>query len=540
MRIITAMVVLLAAVAAADAQTSQAAEKPARVRGRVVAADTGQPLVRARIGLLSSAAPGRPLITTSTNAQGYYELQDVPAGSYFVSASRPGYLEQQYGQRRARERGLAVNVKAGETIERIDVALVRGGVLSGRITDENGEPYEGLTVTALQTRYQEGRRVQFPAAIAQTDDQGGYRISGLAPGSYVLSVASRETWRNEKNESFGYATTYYPGVAAENAQPLVLDSGQQRLSIDFAVAAARTSRLRGRVVRETGEPVAGVAVTASPMLKGTGLTIASANPISATTIGDGSFELAGVPPGPYSIRSASARETARLTIDVVADTDNLVLVSRTGSTVTGRVVTDSGEPPPFTASGARLSLLAPFPDNVLPTVRVPAINSDWTFTLTSMGGPFLFRLSGFPEDWMLDAVRLNDEDIVDAPFDVPTGGKQVSGLQIVITKDVGKIGGTVSADKGDTNTDAMVVVFPQDQRSWTYGSRFIRMARPNASGSYSISGLPAGDYFVVAERELMEGEWEDPLYLKAAAARAIRATLKRGESQSVDLKLTKR
>ena len=67
-----------------------------------------------------------------------------------------------------------------------------------------------------------------------------------------------------------------------------------------------------------------------------------------------------------------------------------------------------------------------------------------------------------------------------------------------------------------------------------------QMARPNASGSYAISGLPAGDYFVVADHELMEGEWEDAQYLKAAAARAIRATLKRGESQSLDLKLTKR
>src|SRR5690349_6530700 len=132
----TAALLLLITLAAgvAEAQTPAAPDRQARVRGRVVAADTGQPLVRARIGLLSSASPGRPLMTTSTNAQGVYEFLDVPAAAYFVSASRPGYLEQQYGQRRTRERGLAVTVNEGETIDRIDIALARGGVLAGRIT----------------------------------------------------------------------------------------------------------------------------------------------------------------------------------------------------------------------------------------------------------------------------------------------------------------------------------------------------------------------------------------------------------------------
>ena len=346
---------------------------------------------------------------------------------------------------------------------------------------------------------------------------------------------SPETWRNEKNESFGYATTYYPGATADDAQTVVLDSGQQRLTVDFALAAARTARLRGRVMRETGEPAAGVPVSAAVAIRGTGLTIASGSPITATTGADGSFELPGVPPGSYAIRSNAGSDTASLAVEVSGDLDNLLLVARTGSTISGVVVTDTGEPPPFTASGARLSLLAQS-GSVLPTVRVPAVNSDWTFTLRSMGGPFLFRLSGFPSDWMLDAVRMNDDDITDAPFDVPTGGKQIAGLRIVITKEAGVIAGTVT-EKGAASTDAIVVAFSEDERHWIYGSRFIRTARPAAGGAYSIAGLPAGDYLVVAERELMEGEWEDREYLKGVAARATKVTIKRGGSETVDLKV---
>jgi protocatechuate 3,4-dioxygenase beta subunit len=536
---IAALIVAACASVAAESQTIRPkADAPlvAEIHGRVIAADDGRPLVRARIALLSAAAPGRPLMTTSTNAQGNYQLKDVPPGSYFVSASRPGFIELQYGQRRARERGLAVDAKAGQTITRIDVALVRGAVIAGRVMDETGEPYQGLTVTAWQTRYQEGRRVRFPMGVSQTDDQGAYRISGLQPGSYFVSALSRETWRNEKSESFGYATTYYPAAMEDTAQPIVLDAAQQRLSVDIALAAARTARLRGRVVRETGEPAASAVVQANAAIRGTGLSIASANPISATTTADGSFELSGVPPGFYSIGSAAGGARASLSLEVSGDVDNLLLLARTGSTINGVVVTDTGEPPPFNVAGARLSLLAPAGE-VLPTVRVPAIESDWTFTLRSMGGPFLFRLSGFPNDWMLDAVRLNDDDFTDAPFDVPTGGKQITGLRIVITKDAGAIAGTVT-EKGAATADAMVVAFSEDERHWMYGSRFIRTARPTAGGAYSIAGLPAGDYFVVAERELMEGEWEDPAYLKAATARATKVTLKRGASETVDLKIS--
>lgn len=535
MNISTILAVVISVSVTAQTPAPRAVERPAQIHGRVVTADDGGPLVRARIALLSASAPGRPLMTTSTNAQGQYQLRDVPPGSYFVSASRAGYIEQHYGQRRARERGLSVEVKTGQTITRIDVALVRGGVIAGRVVDETGEPYPWLTVTAWQTRYQEGRRVRFPSAVDQTDDQGAYRISGLQPGSYFVSAASSETWRNHRGESLGYAATYYPGAAVEAAPPIVLAPGQQRLDIEIALAAARTARLRGRVVRETGEPASGVTVSVATVIPGTGLTIANAAPVSANTSADGSFELSGIPPGHYAVRSNAGGDSASVDVDVSTDSDNLLLVARSGSTVTGVVVTDTGDPPPFTASGARLSLSAST-GTVLPTVRVPAINSDWTFTLRNVGGPFLFRLSGFPPEWMLDAVRLNDEDITDAPLDVPTGGKQIVGLRLVITKEGATLAGTVT-ERGEANSDATVVAFSEDERHWMFGSRFIRAARPTVDGTYAIAGMPAGDYFVVAEPDLMDGEWENREYLKGATARATRVTLKRGTTEAVALKV---
>jgi hypothetical protein len=145
-------------------------------------------------------------------------------------------------------------------------------------------------------------------------------------------------------------------------------------------------------------------------------------------------------------------------------------------------------------------------------------------------------VSGFPSDWMLDAVLLNEENLTDVPFDVPTGGKQVTGLRLVITKEGAALAGTVT-EKGAASPDATVVVFSEDERHWMFGSRFIRAARPTADGAYAIAGMPAGDYFVVAEPDLMDGEWENREYLKGAVARATKVTLKRGGAETVDLKV---
>ncbi|MDO8680011.1 MAG: carboxypeptidase-like regulatory domain-containing protein, partial [Acidobacteriota bacterium] len=498
---------------------------------------TGRPLARARVALIAASAPGRPLLTSSSNSLGNFELRDVPPGSYFVSASRAGYLELQYGQRRPRERGTAVTVRDGEIVSRIDIALPRGSVLAGRITDDAGHPYPGIQVNVWEMRYREGRRLPFPAGGARTDDLGDYRIVGLPPGAYHISASSPETWRNEKNETFGFATTYYASANAGPPLTIALEVAQQRLDLDVSLAASRTARVTGRVIRPTGEPMAGEGVALSLTIPGTGLTFVSGTPVSTRTAADGGFELHDVPPGGYVIRAGARNETAFATVVVSGNVDNILLVPTSGSPVTGMIVTDEGTEPPFTASGVRLNLVSDS-DRVKPTVRLPAVNNDWTFSLSNVGGPFMFRVQGLPPGWMLDAVRIGDRDITDVPFDVPTGGKEVSGLQIVITEKVGKIGGTVvTADRGAPASDATVVVFSEDEDHWIFGSRLVRSARPASDGTYTIAGLPAGNYLVVARQTMMDGEWESPEFLAAAKPDGVRIELAAGESSKADVKV---
>lgn len=510
--------------------------KPAAlIRGRITSADNGRPLRRASV-LLRAEGQARAILTVSTNSQGAFELRDVPPGRYLVSATRAGYLELQHGQRRPRERGLPIEVRSGDTRERVDIALPRGSVITGRVVDELGAPYPGVTLIALEARFQSGARVYAPAGGGATDDVGQYRISGLPPGRYFLLATSPETWRNERKETFGYAATFFPGAhAVEQAQGITVGIGEERINSDLLMIASRTGRIRGRVLRPTGEPLGGEPVAMSRSI-GNGAVLAGGG-AQTRTAPDGSFEFRDVAPASYDVRASSSGASASTLITMTgADIDNVVLVPRTGSTLLARVVAEDGQPPPFPASGVRVNLVPPPAARVLPTVRVPGVDNDWTVRMTSVGGPFVFRLVGLPDEWMLQSVTVGERDITDAPWDVPATGAEIADMQFVITRSVGSVTGSVTSADGKPTPDATVVLFAEDPALWTVASRFVRSTRPGADGRFAITGLPAGTYLAVVREFVADGEWESREFLDAARESALRVTLANGGSALLELR----
>jgi hypothetical protein len=191
---------------------------------------------------------------------------------------------------------------------------------------------------------------------------------------------------------------------------------------------------------------------------------------------------------------------------------------------------------PFASAGVRIDARSPG-DNGLPKSRLVAVDTDWSFNVRRLGGPFLFRVLGIPEEWMLASVQFDDKDITDHPWDVPTGGRTFEGLQVVVTRKVGRVSGTVVDSLGKATSDATVVVFSNDGDLWMPASRFVRVARPDANGRYSIVGLPAGDYCAVVQGFVELGQWEDRSFLEAARSGAVRFVLLDGGSAALTLKL---
>jgi hypothetical protein len=83
-----------------------------------------------------------------------------------------------------------------------------------------------------------------------------------------------------------------------------------------------------------------------------------------------------------------------------------------------------------------------------------------------------------------------------------------------------------------------VVIFPQDRDKWTPNSRYTRLGRPDQDGRFKLTGLPPGDYHIVALDYVDPNDWNEPEYLERVRSKATSVTIGEGETKSVDLRIT--
>ncbi|MGH9385024.1 MAG: carboxypeptidase regulatory-like domain-containing protein [Vicinamibacterales bacterium] len=520
------------------------------MRGQVIAADTGSPIRRAQVRIQSLDA--RESRVTATGADGRFEIKELPAGRYTMTASKGGFVTLQYGQRRPSESGTPIELADNQAIDKLTIALPRGGVIGGRIVDEFGEPVANASVMAMRYGFVAGTRRLMPAAGANvndtTDDQGRYRLFGLPPGDYYVSAMLRAGGReitDSSGERSGYAPTYYPGTSnmAEAAR-VNLAVSQESTEVSFGLIATKLVSVSGHVLNSEGQPASGGVVTlASGGTAGRAamFQMGGGGRIDQT----GSFRLPSVAPGNYELQVRTAGrgdgQFARMPLSVgAADVEGLTIVTAPGARVTGSVVTDTGEAPDFRPQQLQIVARVATPDQQLGGGPGGSrVNQDWTFELNNLTEARLIRV-GAPQGWTLKSVSANGVDITDTPAEFPPG-QAVSGVVVVLSRQVSALSGMVADARNRPVLDATVVVFPEDEQLWTFQSRFVKTARPDQEGRYRIASLPAADhYLIVAVQGLEEGQAGDPEYLASIKNAAVKFALNDGENKSVDVKLSTR
>ena len=529
---------LALAVQATPARDPAAAQRaaPATIRGRIVAADTGEPLHRVRVTLGSGTTA--PAVVTDT--RGEFELAGVPAGSYPVTATRAGYLTVQYGQRRPREAGRTLILKPGELVEGINIALPRGAVLAGTITDDTSDVYPGVRVEAVEFRYLRGRRIAVQAAAATTNDLGQYRIAGLHPGIYMVRAAATDSWQGDDDRStFVYAHTYFPGVTgSEQAQQLTLNVGQEVGNLSFAMRPGRAAIVKGVVRNANGEPLASQSVTLERVIRGVGGELfGRGGPGGGTTrtAHDGTFEFRSVSPGEHIVGSGGGTDRFEEPF-IVSDGEikNIELVARRPSPVSGSVVTSDGSPLPFVASQLRVIPVVADPDSPIVSfwgAGETAVARDGGFRFADVRGRYLFRVSGLPDEWALTGVFLSDVNQIDAPIEF--AGGETKPLKLVVSKTGTRVEGQALTRDGQPTAECTVVIFAAEAGTWTLASRFIRAVRPDNAGRFTVSGLPPGTYRAAARDFVVDGQWEDPEFLTGLLATAARFELAEGATETL-------
>jgi protocatechuate 3,4-dioxygenase beta subunit len=491
---------------------------------------------------LNGAAQNPP--SGVTNLRGEFEITGVPVGSYTLSASRAAYLTLQYGQRRPREAGRTIDVRAGQTIDKLDVRMYRGATLSGRILDESGEPAAGVRLEATELRFMRGRRVPVPVRFATTSDIGEYRMSGLEPGAYQVRATSAEMWESDDGkQTFTYGSTLYPGVAtAEQAQTINLAVGQEVGGLDFSLVPGAAARVTGVIENADGTFAKLQVVNLDSISRAVGGGLSGAGFGGSTRTDDrGAFEFPPLASGEYMVYTGT--QSDRVGVQVIlnpGDTKHVVLRPGRPTAVFGTVVTDENAPPPFPAARLRIIPIRVDTDNPFPVWAAPtaqAVRPDWTFRFNDMDGQYLLRVEGLPSDWMLKSLLLGGQDLVDAPLGVQRAAPDVGGLQLVISRTGATVGGEVVDRAGAPLPDATVIVFGESRGQWGVGSRFVRVVRPDDGGKFLVSGLPAGIYRVTARETVLDGQWEDAEFLQSLMRDALRLELQAGAKETAKMTL---
>ncbi|HSL21065.1 MAG TPA: carboxypeptidase-like regulatory domain-containing protein [Vicinamibacterales bacterium] len=524
----------------------------ASISGRVTSAEGGAPIRRVQVRVAGGdIRRGRSVMT---DADGKYTIDKLPAGRYSVYFNRSGFVGASYGSRRWNQPGKPIDLANGQKLEKIDIALSRGGVVAGRVFDEFGEPVVDARVQVMQYRWANGRRrMANMGRWGQTNDRGEFRVWSLAPGEYYVAAVSSERMffagpmaPPDPAESSGYAPTYFPGTASvDEAQRVAVGPGQEVNGIDFTMVTTRTASVSGTVLSSDGRPMtrASVMLTLRAAMEAGG----PMSPFGSGTDEKGNFTVMGVPPGEYMIQARSDRgmgedrgdpEMATAAVTVAGeDVRNLMLVATRGVRVSGRVVFETSPP-----SGSMTSLnifFQPAADEPMMMMMMGGpgntpVTEQNTFEARGILGRRRIVLSGLASGWALKSVRIGGTDVTDTGFEF--GKENVSNVELLVTNRTTTVTGVVRNEKNEVLTDYAVVAFSTDEAHWQFPSRRVNVAQPDQNGTYRLRNLPPGSYFLIALDSMPE-ELGNPDLFRQWQTDATRLTIDEGEQRTLDLPL---
>ena len=504
----------LACLAADISAQSLPNKKPNNGGGTIVGTVTaqGKPLPGATITLwqqpISEPIPSNTTQVGRTNADGSYELSQIPSGNYFISATLPGYVTGKENQVLANLR--PVNAVTEGKVERVDFELVPEGVISGIVTDVDGQPVGRIPITITNDRNPPESVPPNYAKDLRTDDRGNYRIAGLPAGRYRVAAGYYPLTTATLFGRVGYRRIFYGDTPDESKAKIIEVAAGSDTKIDLNVGTpVKTFTVRGSIVySQSGQPVSDMSYNVRVFENGKVIGGAGTRGRSNDK---GEIVIEHVPPGEYMIVAPQVSPLIPVNGEIpqppnifgeskhfeVIDRDITgVEVSVTkAATLTGFVTIEGNASADLRAKLSEIRVVGMM---IMSPILHATINPDGSFRFMGLrAGKLEFNFEAPPgkQPLPLRFVRAErDGTNLEQPIEVQAGD-QITGVRLILAYANSSIRGVVNSNNSITAGRASVTVS-------RYGSKQIEFGDLDSRGHFVLSHLPAGEYkLLVAVRD---------------------------------------
>ncbi|MGO8796292.1 MAG: carboxypeptidase regulatory-like domain-containing protein [Candidatus Sulfotelmatobacter sp.] len=574
------LVLLLGSRASVAQNPSDSHAAAAIVSGVVTKLPGSDPVKKALIELIAENQSDGGNYTALTLADGSFRIENIAPGRYRLFVERTGY--QEIDNRHHPIDGRTLTLTAGQEMQDLVIRLQAAAVIEGRVTDEDGDPMANAQVAVLRQTFVSGHSRWEQAGAERSNDLGEYRISGLAPGNYFVSVTPPPDFRSlieatsnvapnaargptDKPAPPSYQTTYYPGTKDRSqAGAIQLHAGDD-FPVNFSLTPSPSLTVRGSVALPAG-------ATASIMLQSKDFNLVLNG---AEVHKDGTFEIRDVSPGAYTIfatvEDSAVSMTAHQSLQLASsNVEGLRLTPQTGGSVYGHLRIEGANPNVSRLDPTQIFLslrAAEGEDDTLgafgigPGVTLARANPDGSLEWKNVpAGRYSVEISASSAvpDLFLKSITSAGRD---AGSEFTVSGSTTM-LDLVASANGALIDGVVTSQKesasdaGDTSTtsvpsssdqsgnagtendqplaDAVVVAVPE-ARLRSRSDRY-RNAVTDQRGHFTLRGLPPGEYTIFAWEHVDGEAYYNPDFLRSYEGQGKALRINEGERTSLQLK----
>jgi Carboxypeptidase regulatory-like domain len=469
----------------------------------------GEPLKNATIELVPQSGNSTPQsYSVSSDTQGNFSFDAVELGRYIIRAGKIGYVGMG-NSTTLNGPSTVFDLISQHAITGVKLTLTPRGIISGKVTDEDGDPRENIRVYLQRWGYERGRRRLIFSDTAYSNAEGDFAL-GVAPGSYLIYAQVQQPPRMplespKKGPQEAYVSTYYPGVTdSSSAASIQVSAGAAVRGVEIRLRKARAYQISGKAAGPGADGDRPVSLQLSPQ----GSSDLGESQ-SSQLDGGGKFLFDRVLPGRYVLESMqinygdgrqSTPAIGRQVIEVSdSDVGDVVLQLGPGAEIAGTVVFDGFDTPPTTNQLENLLIELVDPDSNS-SRDVAHVDQDARFRMHHVV-PKLYRVEayGLPSGSYVKTIRFGNQDVTKSLLDLTSGSG--GALEVALARGAGDIGGILRGADGSPLSNIEVSLWRPGIPS-REGIDFARATKTDSTGQFAFQGLSPGEYRVAAWQQI--------------------------------------